>query len=152
MPCQPLRAGWFRCILERAPHRIFATDLTHPQQLRIHPIEPQRRHVRVPAMARQHRQKDRAEHVRFARRMVTLPTQWAVLHKRIPQSRRLQEFDEEHHLAKRRYRRYFVPPNMNSPAESIHHAAPLARSLDGQFTLTLWVNDTNCFFCSHSQH
>jgi hypothetical protein len=46
VPCQPFRAGCIVCILERAPHRILTADLIHPRQLRIYPVEPERRQVR----------------------------------------------------------------------------------------------------------
>ena len=92
---QPGQAFGLVDLGQAAAHRVLANDLAHPKQRRVNWVAAQRGHMRIPAMARQHRQHHSAKQVSLLRGVRTAERQWAIGDPGIEQSGLLQVIDEE---------------------------------------------------------
>ena len=104
MILQPVQAFGLVDLGQAAAHRILADDLAHPKQRRVNRVATQRGHMRIPAMAGQHRQHHCADQVSLLRCVRAGQRQRAIGHPGVKQSGLLQIIDEEWQLPERRDR------------------------------------------------
>ena len=79
MPAQPTVAGLLGGFAKGPPYGILADHLAHPQKLRVHPIAANRVDVRIAAVASEHAEQQRAQHVALGRRVGTAVVERTIL-------------------------------------------------------------------------
>ena len=111
---------------QRPAHGVLAQDPLDAEQLRQHAVGPQRRHVRIALVTRQHRQHESAEHVAVGGGVGARAMERAVGHQRVEHARHLQELDEERRLPQRRQRRLRVPFDLDLARPAVDASRPPA--------------------------